>query len=153
MATLISKSSKLKIAQKPGTAGIYTVTAQVKLHLNSDDIDLLRLGQKFVVSGSILASDDGFNGGDDLLARLNSQSFQGPSVPIDTGGRLLTFTKDVAASLLDEDSGIFQGNEDDVYVRFTLLWFPIPNSAMNWLVSSDDSAVLHGHAEFGGKFQ
>lgn len=53
----------------------------------------------------------------------------------------------------DEDSGIFQGNEDDVYVRFTLLWFPIPSISLNWLISSDDSAVLHGHAEFGGKFQ
>jgi hypothetical protein len=73
---------------------------------------------------------------------------------VDSGGRLLTFTKDVAASLLDEDSGIFQGNEDDVYVRFTLLWFPVPGiPSLSLLISSDDSFVLHGHAESDGKFQ
>jgi hypothetical protein len=76
MATLIQKSSKLQIARKSNVSGIYAVTAHVKLHLNSDDTDLLKAGQKFVVSGSIMGSDDGFNGGDDLLARLNSQTFR-----------------------------------------------------------------------------
>src|SRR5258707_2468263 len=62
MATLISQSSKLQIARKPSVAGIYAVTAHVKLHLNSDDINLLKAGQKFVVTGSIMGSDGGFNG-------------------------------------------------------------------------------------------
>ena len=154
MANLILGSSKLKIARKENVAGIYAVTAHVKLHLNSDDIDLLHKGVKFIVRASLWGADGGANGGDNRLVQFKDQSFHGKALAVDHDGRILTFQRDVVANLLDEDSTFAQGYEDDVYALFNLYFYSsVSQKSGGLLISTDKSGVLEGYAEDGGKFK
>jgi hypothetical protein len=84
-----------------------TVTTTVDVTLSPFDMSLIANGLGLELRSRVWGEDSGFNGGDDNLFLLPTQT-------VTTGGTY-TFSRSVPRAWLDEDNG-----NDEIYNRFTL---------------------------------